>query len=90
MPQQTAADEAAIRDVIAHYERSIDTADTQLAGDIWLQTDDVSFIHPRGHERGWGAVRENFFVKTMGERFSRRKLRVRDVAIRVHGDTAWV
>jgi ketosteroid isomerase-like protein len=47
------------------------------------------FIHPRGHECGWEAVRENFFVKTMGEPFSERKLTVRDVAVRVYGDTAW-
>jgi ketosteroid isomerase-like protein len=34
-------------------------------------------------------VRENFYVRTMREPFSDRRLTVRDVAVRVSGDSAW-
>jgi ketosteroid isomerase-like protein len=48
----------------------------------------VSFIHPRGHERGWKQVKENFYEKTMGKTFSERKLTVKDVEVKVYGDAA--
>jgi ketosteroid isomerase-like protein len=83
------SDEAAIRLLIATYAKSIDAADTTLASTIWAATPDVSFIHPRGHERGWGAIKTKFYEQTMGERFSERKLSVKDVAISCYGETAW-
>ncbi len=82
-------DEAAIRSLIATYGRSVDAADTTLASTIWASTPDVSFIHPRGHERGWPAIKTKFYEQTMGERFSERKLSVTDLAISSYGDTAW-
>lgn len=85
----TANDELAVRRLIARYADAVDTADVESVAEIWLHAADVSFIHPRGHERGWEAVRDNFFAKTMEDRFSKRKLTVRDVAVRVHGETAW-
>jgi ketosteroid isomerase-like protein len=81
--------EAAIRDVIATYTKSVDAADTTLASTIWANTPDVSFIHPMGHERGWEAIKLNLYQRTMGEMFSERKLTVKDVVIRSYGDTAW-
>jgi hypothetical protein len=51
------SDEADIRSLIATYARSVDTADTTLASTIWASTPDVSFVHPRGHERGWSAIK---------------------------------
>ena len=86
---QRLEEEARIRAVIARYARSVEMADPELAGEIWLHGHEVSLIHPRGHERGWNAVRDNFFVRSMGERFSRRRLTVRDMTIRVYGEVAW-
>jgi len=31
----------------------VEHADTELAVTLWLTGPEVSFIHPRGHERGW-------------------------------------
>lgn len=84
------ADVQAIRGLIGKYAKSIDDADTALAAEVWLDSPDVSFIHPRGHERGWKEVKENFYGKTMGETFSERKLVVKDVEVRPYGDAAAV
>ena len=81
---------AEVKGVIAAYAKSIDAADVTLAAQIWLTDSNVSFIHPRGHERGWEEVKTNFYQKMMGARFSERRLMVRDVVVRVLGDTAWV
>ena len=82
-------DEAAIRSLIATYAKSVDGADTTLASTIWASTPDVSFIHPRGHERGWDAIKAQFYEQTMGQRFSERRLSVKDIVIRCYGETAW-
>jgi len=42
-----------IKAVIDKYVQSVDEADTKLASAIWSNAEDVSFIHPRGHEHGW-------------------------------------
>jgi ketosteroid isomerase-like protein len=84
-----AAAKAAIHRLIAKYAQSVDTADVKLAAELWSNTGDVSFIHPRGHEHGWDGVRVNVYEKAMGESFSERKLSVHDIAIRLYGDAAW-
>ena len=55
-----------IRKGIAAYARSIDTLNIDLARALWLDVPSVSFIHPRGHERGWGEIEQNFYRATMG------------------------
>lgn len=83
------SDEAAIRSLIAAYAKSVDAADTTLASTVWASTPDVSFIHPRGHEHGWAAIRTKFYEQTMGQSFSERRLSVKDVAISCYGEAAW-
>jgi len=82
-------DAAQIRALIDKYRQSIDRADTALGAQIWSTTADVTFIHPRGHERGWEQVRTNFYEKTMGALLSERTLTVHDMCVHVYGDTAW-
>jgi hypothetical protein len=53
---------------------SVDGADTALASEVWSRSPDVSFIHPRGHDRGWEEVKRNVHEKLMGATFSERKL----------------
>jgi hypothetical protein len=48
----TADDEAAIRQLIGRYAQTVDAANPDLAASVWSHGADVSFIHPRGHERG--------------------------------------
>jgi uncharacterized protein (TIGR02246 family) len=83
-----AESEAAIRGLISTYARAVDEADVNLAATVWSTTPDTSFIHPRGHEHGWEAVK-GFYEKAMGETFSERKLTVRDVVVHAYGDSAW-
>jgi hypothetical protein len=78
-----------IKAVIDAYAKSIDDADINLASEIWSSSEEASFIHPRGHERGWEQVKRNFYEVTMGAWFSERKLKVHNVVIRMYRDTAW-
>lgn len=78
-----------IKTIIAAYTHSIDGADTNLAATIWDSSGDATFIHPRGHERGWEEVKRGFYEATMRDRFAARKLQTRDIAIRILGDAAF-
>jgi len=82
-------DETAIRSLIATYAKSVDSADTTLASTIWASTPDVSFIHPRGHERGWDAIKAQFYEQTMGQRFTERRLSVKNIVVHCYSETAW-
>jgi ketosteroid isomerase-like protein len=82
------ADTQEIKSLITKYTEAVGLADTNLASQVWSGSPDISFIHPLGHEHGWEQVK-GFFEKTMGAAFSERKLTVRDVAVRVYGDSAW-
>jgi ketosteroid isomerase-like protein len=88
-PREAAADVEAIGGIIAKYAKSIDDADTALASQIWWDSPEVSFIHPLGHEHGFGQIKENVYERLMGETFSERKLTPRDITIHVFGEAAW-
>jgi Xaa-Pro aminopeptidase len=79
----------AIRGLIEKYAKSIDAADTALAGEVWWNSPSASFIHPLGHEQGFEQIKQNVYTHLMGEAFSERKLSVHDVSIHVLGDAAW-
>jgi Xaa-Pro aminopeptidase len=87
--EEKAADSAAIRSLIDKYAKSIDAADTTLAAEVWLESPDVSFIHPLGHEHGFEQIKQNVYKRLMGENFSERKLSVHEVSVHVFGDSAW-
>lgn len=73
------------------YLKSIDSGDLDLAERIWVTGPDSSFIHPRGHERGWDEIARNFYGDTMGATFSQRDLRLAgEVTLQVYGDAAVV
>jgi len=78
-----------IRALIAKYVKSIDDADTTLAFEIWSDSPDVSFIHPRGEAHGWDEIKRSVYEDLMGGLFSQRDLQVRDVTICVYEDAAW-
>jgi ketosteroid isomerase-like protein len=83
------ADNEEIQHLIELYAVSIDAADTKLASQIWLDSPNVSFIHPLGHEHGFEEIKQNVYGRLMGEIFSERKLTTRDVSVHVYGDGAW-
>ncbi len=82
------ADEDAIRRQVAKYTQALDAADTGIARQVWLTTPEASFISPMGHSHGWEEVKKvyDFF----GASFTDRKLTAHDIAVDVHGDSAYV
>src|SRR5258707_1596960 len=86
---EKSADSDAIRSLIEKYAKSIDGADTALAAEDWLNSPDVSFIHPLGHEHGFEQIKQNVYLRLMGDTFSERKLSVRDISVHVYGDAVW-
>src|SRR6267378_575416 len=87
-PAESPADSVVIRSLIEKYAKSVDDADTTLAAQVWLNSPDVSFIHPLGHEHGFEQIKQNVYMRLMGDTFSERKLSVHDVSIHVYGDAA--
>jgi ketosteroid isomerase-like protein len=79
----------AIRQLIAKYTKSIDDADTMLASLIWMNSPEVSFIHPLGHVHGFEQIKKDVYEQLMGGTFSERTLAARDIVVHVHGDSAW-
>ena len=79
-----------LREKIEMYRNSIIHADKpELAAQVSAAAPETSFIHPRGHERGWDEIRENFYRNTMAKRFSTRDLRLTgEPVIHVYGDAA--
>ncbi|HET9804160.1 MAG TPA: aminopeptidase P N-terminal domain-containing protein [Candidatus Acidoferrum sp.] len=79
-----------IKSLVSLYTRSIDTCDTSLAAEVWLDSPSTTFIHPLGHEHGFAQIKENIYEKLFGQLFSERKLVAHDIAIDVSGDSAVV
>ncbi len=65
-----------ITEGINRYLYSIDKADPTLGKQLFYVSPETSFIHPRGHERGWSQIAENFYGTTMGKTFSKRTLKL--------------
>ena len=83
------ADKDVFQDVLDRYVMSVNDLDLDLAEKLWSQTEDVSFIHPRGHQKGWEDIKNSFYLGAMGG-FSKRSLRLKDVSVRIlSDDTAW-
>ncbi len=80
---------AAIKTLLVQYKKSINDADTTLGSKIWAHTNEVSFIHPRGHEHGWEGVKNNVYGMFRNA-FSARDLKSDNETINVYGDVAWV
>lgn len=77
-----------IQHLIKNYAAAVDAADVKLAGRVWDNSPDVTFIHPLGEAHGWEEVK-GFFTEVMGGMFSERKLTPRDIMVHVYGDSAW-
>jgi len=80
-------DRAAVEQVLENYKASINQADTVLAATFWLTSREATFIHPRGHEKGWEAIKSGIY-EMFGSRFTSRDLKSFDESIQVFGDIA--
>jgi ketosteroid isomerase-like protein len=87
--QKSIKDESEIKQLIEDYKVSINKADTLLGARVWADVPEVSFIHPRGHEKGWKGVKDNFYgmFRTM---FKTRDLKSNNETINIYNDVAWV
>lgn len=84
---QPAMDLKAIKNVISQYAESIDKAHNTIGGNIFLQGETISFIHPKGYIKGWQNIKNNFYG--MFEKgFSQRSLKIFDQDIEIYGDMA--
>jgi Xaa-Pro aminopeptidase len=77
-----------IRALVAKYTHSIDTCDTALAAEVWLDSPSATFIHPLGHEHGFTQIKQDIYEKLFGQTFSERKLTAHDITVDVSGDSA--
>ena len=78
-----------IKDTINQYAQSVNELDLEKAKTLWIDIPEISFVHPRGHEKGKEQIIRAFYQETMG-RFSKRRLTPKDIDIAVIGDTAFV
>ena len=75
--------------LLEDYVRAVNELDIDLAEEIWSQEPGVSFIQPRGHQRGWPDIRDNFYLGAMGG-LPTRHLTIGDFEIhQLTDDTAW-
>ena len=77
-----------IQSLIADYANSVNALDRTLTAKVWSASGEVTFIHPRGTERGLENILQNFYGNAMGA-FSKRQLLPDPAEIHVYGDTAW-
>lgn len=90
-PTASTGDGASIEQIealVGDYTKSVNMLDMNLARKVWSNRSEVTFIHPRGTERGLDMVLQNFYQNTMGL-FSKRQLLPEPAEIHVYGDTAW-
>ena len=76
-----------ITDVIVKYKVSINLADTLLGAAIFANVPEITFIHPKGHEKGWSGIKKGIYG-LFRESFSSRDLKISDENISVYGNTA--
>jgi ketosteroid isomerase-like protein len=81
-------DEKLLHQLLDTYAKSIDTLDLTLANQIWSHSPEVSFIQPRGTEKGYDQIVNDFYKATMGM-FSERELLLENPDLHIYGDTAW-
>jgi Xaa-Pro aminopeptidase len=82
------SDSDEIKNLVAKYTHSIDSCDTNLAAQVWLDSPTATFIHPLGHEHGFTQIKENIYEKLFGQAFSERKLSAHDISVDLSGDSA--
>jgi ketosteroid isomerase-like protein len=83
------AEPTKLKELVGKYKESINAADAALGASLFSKSSEVSFIHPRGHERGWDAIQKGIYGM-FADNFTKRELKSSDERINVYGDTAWV
>jgi ketosteroid isomerase-like protein len=74
-----------VKKLIEAYVQAANLAEPELAALVWAKSPAISFVHPKGREVGWEAIKTNVYEKMLGEMFSERKLTVDAVAVHSYG-----
>ena len=82
-------EKTAINALVENYITSINKADIALAETFWLTNEEVSFINPKGHIKGWTEIKNKVY-KMFDSRFSSRDLSAYNETISLYGDMAVV
>lgn len=85
--QKAKNDEQKIKTLLETYKNSINQADTTLGKKIFVTTPELTFIHPRGHEKGWEGIKKGIYGM-FGSMFSKRDLKSNDENIIIYRDMA--
>ena len=83
-----AQDELEITNLIRDYAESINNADAVMGSSLFAHTAEVTFIHPRGHEKGWEQINSSIY-KFFGDTFSNRDLKTLNEKVTIYNNTAW-
>ena len=67
----------------------MDRADTAMAERVFSDAPEVSFINPRGEDRGRQQIVTNFYYESDGRVLLSSKAHAKDVSIHLYRDTAW-
>lgn len=76
-----------LKTMVEKYCQSINNNDTTLASSIWEHSNEVAFIHPRGHEIGWENIKKNIY-HFFWDYFTHRKLTSLKEDYSFYGNTA--
>lgn len=75
--------------LLEDYVETVNNLDIELAKAIWSQRQPVTFIQPRGHQRGFEQIEQNFYLGAMAN-FSERNLTLKNLSVHsLSEDTAW-
>jgi ketosteroid isomerase-like protein len=86
-----ADDHADIMKLLNNYAAAINGTELnlELAQSLWSHSEEITFIHPRGHQNGWDEIKKEFYLGAMGF-FKQRELVLNNIGIQVlTDDTAW-
>ncbi len=72
------------------YVQSINECNLELAREIWDCEDSISFIHPMGYEHSFEEIKEHFYLGTMGNLFSKRDLKIKNVSAKFYDRAAFL
>jgi uncharacterized protein (TIGR02246 family) len=87
-PSSDAATAADIRAVLDRYVKAVNDADEMLLRELWADAEHVSYVNPMQRLRSWGEL-QGFWQGYLKNTFTRRELKLSNVAIQVVGDAAW-
>ena len=79
-----------IDDLLKKYIESINTANVELAREIWDREGSISFIHPKGYAIGFDDIMDHFHLGRMNTNFSNRNFKLKDIMIKYYGNTAFL